>query len=167
LYQQKQNNMKKFENEVGVVVINNEYTLRSWVDLYNKGKFDWIHPTILRDMGGYDWWSADSTFQRIILKELAKKVVAIATSEKIDVDNTYVFFKQNCPCTGPLYCDFRICDIQSGDVLYCLSNVKKGCYGRDFGGWELWDFVRENGSKVTNNETLMGTWRDIKKYFAI
>jgi hypothetical protein len=32
----------------------------------------------------------------------------------------YVFFKNNCPMNGPLYDDFRICDIETGDVIWTV-----------------------------------------------
>ena len=55
----------------------------------------------------------------------------------VDLDSTYVFFKNNCPFDGPLYDDFRICDIESGNVLYTVT-PKSGHTGKA----ELWG--REN-----------------------
>ena len=44
-----------------------------------------------------------------------------AKMKDVDLDSTYVFFKNNCPMDGPLYDDFRICDIESGNVLYTVT----------------------------------------------
>lgn len=37
-----------------------------------------------------------------------------------DIDRVYVFFKNNCPMYGSLYDDFRICDIETGDVIWTV-----------------------------------------------
>ena len=58
-------------------------------------------------------------------------------SVDVDLDSTYVFFKNNCPLGGPLYDDFRICDVESGNVLYTVT-PKCGHTGEA----ELWG--REN-----------------------
>jgi hypothetical protein len=39
----------------------------------------------------------------------------------IDQDKHYVFFKNNCPMRGPLRDDFRICDRETGDVLFTVT----------------------------------------------
>jgi len=38
----------------------------------------------------------------------------------IDTEKHFVFFKNNCPGQGRLYDDFRICDIETGDVVFCV-----------------------------------------------
>ena len=48
------------------------------------------------------------------LKGLAKKLV-----DHLDLDKNkvYVFFKNNCPMSGPLYDSLSICDRESGNVI--------------------------------------------------
>ena len=43
----------------------------------------------------------------------------------IDLEKTYVFFKSNCPMSGPPYDDFRICDLETGDVLYTVRPTRQ------------------------------------------
>jgi hypothetical protein len=43
----------------------------------------------------------------------------------IDLEKTYVFFKNNCPMSGPPYDDFRICDLETGDVLYTVRPTRQ------------------------------------------
>lgn len=152
----------------GQGVVNGEYTLRRWIEKFKNGDFNltgnpYRDESISIDAGAYDWWN-DKTAVKWV-ERLGKKICEIAESGKIDIDKCYVFYKQNCPSAGPLYDDFRICDIKSGDVLYTFAHIKKGCYGKEFSGWELWDFVNENGSKKTHNEVMRGKWTDVKKYF--
>ena len=41
-------------------------------------------------------------------------------TSKVDLDNTYVWFKNNCPLNGPLFDDFRIADIKDSSVIYTV-----------------------------------------------
>lgn len=101
----------------------------------------------------FDWWCEDS---KLINKgiNLLKKLKAISKSPKFDNDKCYVFFKNNCPCVGGLYDDFRICDKETGDVLYCIvPNRGKGraqVYGEEN------DFEKPLAE---------GTWRTVKEWF--
>ena len=105
----------------------------------------------------YDWFCKDSSLNRKG-KDLLKKLKMIASSKKFDNDKCYVFFKNNCPLYGSLYDDFRICDKETGDVLYCV--VPKSGYKCDNGRAQLY------GVDNNFNEPLIeGTWRDIKTWF--
>ena len=90
-------------------------------------------------------------------KKLAPKVKQLAKSSKVDVDNWYVWFKNNCPVFGSLYDDIRFADIKTGDVIYTIAFVKK--YGQTV---ELWG--KENDFK---HPLVIGDWEDIKEYFGI
>lgn len=143
------------------VIIDGEYTLRTWIELYKAGKFNSPSTHIMIDAGWYDWFcKSESLFTR--LQKLAPKVMAVANSAKIDLDNTYVFFKNNCPCVGSTYDDFRICDIHTGNVLYTIGCVNAGTWGEKKGGWFVYDFNGGGGEVFTK-----GSWRDVKKYFGI
>lgn len=70
----------------------------------------------------YDWFCSDFS-----LESRAKKLkgVAKALVKKLNLDpnKVYVFFKNNCPMSGPLYDSVSICDIESGNVI-CWATRK-------------------------------------------
>lgn len=105
----------------------------------------------------YDWFCRDTSLKRKG-EALLKKLKVIASSDKFDNDKCYVFFKNNCPCYGNLYDDFRICDKETGDVLYCV--VPKSGFKRDEGRAQVYGV--DNDFK---EPLVEGTWRDVKAWF--
>jgi len=93
----------------------NEYTLRKQLEAFENG-------TILdkRCFYFYDWFCKDNSLERKAQVLMAKVKKFIKTTQ-IDLDKTYVIFKNNCPLYGNLYDDFRICDIETGDVIYTVA----------------------------------------------
>ena len=83
----------------------------------------------------YDWFCKDTSLQRKS-KTLFRQVKRfLKFGPEVDILNTYVFFKNNCPMNGPLYDDFRICDVESGNVIYtvipkCGRSGKAELWGR-------------------------------------
>lgn len=133
--------------------------LTEWVGRFLNGEFEDVSVKTQIKAGWYDWFCRDTSLCNKT-KALGKKVVQLLPSKKIDGENTYVFFKNNCPMYGNLYDDFRICDLETGDVIYTIvprcghesSNGRAKVYGRD------------------NNfeEPLVeGTWKDVKKFFGV
>lgn len=86
--------------------------------------------------GFYDWFCKDDAL-RIRGERLMPKVIKfIKVNPQIDLDKHYVFFKNNCPLVGPTYDDFRICDIETGDVIFtvipkCTHSEKAEIWGRE------------------------------------
>ena len=112
-------------------------TLRQQLEAFENGVF--LESEGQEDSGCfvfYDWFCKDSSLKRKATA-LFKKTKMFAKMKDVDLDSTYVFFKNNCPVGGPLYDDFRICDIESGNVLYTVT-PKSGHTGEA----ELWG--REN-----------------------
>ena len=68
----------------------------------------------------FDWFCKEKSLPGKA-KGLFRKVKWFAKIMNVDLDKTYVIFKNNCPCYGRLYDDFRICDIESGDVIYTVA----------------------------------------------
>lgn len=105
----------------------------------------------------YDWFCRDC-YLLAKGRKLLDKLEAISYSNKFDNDKCYVFFKNNCPCVGSLYDDFRICDKETGEVLYTIipssgHKCEKGkaiVYGVDN------DF---------DGPLVVGTWRTVVKWF--
>ena len=70
--------------------------------------------------GFYDWFCKDTSL-RIRSERLMPKVIRfVKAHQELDLEKCYVFFKNNCPMVGPTYDDFRICDLESGDVIYTV-----------------------------------------------
>ena len=72
----------------------------------------------------YDWFCKDTSLKNKANRMLGivKKIYKTKTS-LVDFDNSYVFFKNNCPCYGDgrLYDSFSICDIETGDVKFFIA----------------------------------------------
>lgn len=105
----------------------------------------------------YDWFCKETSLYNKGVS-LLKKLKQINKSKKFDSDRTYVFFKNCCPCDGSLYDRFSICDIETGEVLYCVTPKS----GHTFmnGKGDVWG--KENGFKEPLFE---GSWKDIKNWF--
>ena len=67
----------------------------------------------------YDWFCKDKSLKNKATR-LFKLTKKVAQALAIDEDTHYVFFKNNCPMDGPLYDDLRICDIETGNVVWCF-----------------------------------------------
>lgn len=111
------------------------------------------------EAGWYDWFCRDTSLAAKTQK-LGKKVIQLMNSEKIDVEKNYVFFKNNCPGWGSLYDDFRICDIETGDVLYTITPASG--HTSDKGRASVWG--KENNFAFPLVE---GNWRDVKAFFGV
>ena len=105
----------------------------------------------------YDWFCKESSLKRKG-EALLKKLKVIASSNKFDNDKCYVFFKNNWPCVGNLYDDFRICDKETGDVLYCV--IPKSGHKCDEGRAQVYGVDND-----FNKPIVEGTWREVKAWF--
>ena len=69
----------------------------------------------------YDWFCKTTSLRNKAIRLFGSVQTFVKNTPSLDLDKVYVFFKNNCPFNGPLYDDFRICDIESGDVIYNVT----------------------------------------------
>lgn len=127
-----------------------ELTVTETLEQWEKGELD------IRNLW-CDWFCRETSLENKG-KRLLQNLKAIKDSPKFDNDKTYVFFKNNCPCNGHLYDDFRICDIKNGDVIYCV--VPKSGFAVDNGVAQV--YGRENKFYAP---LIEGTWKEVKDWF--
>ena len=106
----------------------------------------------------FDWFCTDKSLTTRG-KSLVSKLKSIQHSKRFNPETTYTFFKNNCPCVGNLYDDFRICDIETGNVIFCI--VPKSGHTSMNGLGEVWgkDAYGQFGA------LFKGTWKEIKNWF--
>jgi len=105
----------------------------------------------------YDWFCKESSLMRKGWDLLAK-LNKICDSKKLNLETSYVFFKNNCPCNGTLYDDFRICDIETRNVIYTVA--PRSGHSVDKGKGVIWG--KENDFK---EPLFKGSWREIRNWF--
>ena len=130
--------------------------IRTFIDRFNAGDFENTSVKTQIEAGWYDWFCRDISLANKTAS-LGKKVKQLAGSTKVDLDTMYVFFKNNCPMVGGLYDDFRLCDLESGNVIYTV--VPRSSHS---GKAELWG--RDNNFQ---EPLVSGSWRGIKAFFGV
>ena len=138
---------------------NKDLSIREWLAKFESGAYESQDRSTQCDAGWYDWFCKD---ERLAAKtrKLGRKLKQIAKSSKVDLDRHYVFFKNNCPMNGSLYDDFRVCDRETGDVVYTIT-PRSGHKVMD-GAAEVWG--RENDFACA---LVVGTWKDVKEFFGV
>ena len=115
-------------------------TLREQLEAYNKGIFlDSNGNNDEKFSNFYDWFCSENSLRRRSIALYSKLKKFLKYYPDINLDEVYVFFKNNCPVNGSTYDTFSICEIETGNVLYwvCPSsghNSVKGkaeIYGRE------------------------------------
>lgn len=93
-------------------------TVKQWISRFNCGMYANGSRETQIQAGWYDWFCRDTSLKNKTLRmgNIIKKI----TNPNI-LNNMYVFFKNNCPMVGRLYDQFKFCDIETGDVVYCVS----------------------------------------------
>lgn len=134
----------------------NHITLRHQLEAFKNGQIMAAEGQIDSDgcYNFYDWFCKQTSLRNKAIRLFGNLRTFLKHERSIDIDKHYVFFKNNCPMNGSLYDDFRICDIESGDVIY---NVTPRC-GRD-GKAKLWS--KENGFNEPLKEA--DTFRELFK----
>ena len=87
--------------------------LKTWIQRFNDNEFESLDVKIQIDAGWYDWFCRDTSLKNKT-KKMGNIIKQIKDGGKVDLNNMYVWFKNNCPMSGPLYDDFRIANISDG-----------------------------------------------------
>ena len=97
-----------------------EITLRDWQNKFVVGEFEGKDIDTQVRAGWYDWFCKDKSLANKTIK-MGNIIKRITDSAKINCDKMYVFFKNSCPMVGNLYDQFKFCDIENRDVIYCIN----------------------------------------------
>ena len=88
-------------------------SLKTWIERFNNNEFENENTNVQIEAGWYDWFCRDTSLKNKT-KEMGQIIKQIKDGGKVDLNNMYVWFKNNCPMSGPLYDDFRIANISDG-----------------------------------------------------
>lgn len=100
-------------------------TLREQFEAFSEGRYVDSDGQESHCYNFYDWFCKDTSLKNKA-NTLFRASRRFAKKMDIDLDKHYVFFKNNCPMRGPLRDDFRICDRETGDVIWNVT-PKTGC----------------------------------------
>lgn len=139
----------------------NQKNVLKQLEDFRSGKFDDPSVDVQIDAGWYDWFCKESSLKRRtknLYSKLNKVLKRNEISQKFDPEKTYVFFKNNLPMVGIVYDDFRIVDIETGDVLYTI--IPKSGMNKELNKSMVW------GKENDFQEPLYkGDWFGLLEYF--
>ena len=101
--------------------------LSEWIQRFNSGEFEKPDTTTQINAGWFDWFCKDTSLANKT-KKMGNIIKQIKAGGKVDLETSYVWFKNNCPLSGPLYDDFRIADIETNNNLIV---VQIDCFRND------------------------------------
>ena len=150
----------ELEVQVALGTALDKVSYRTFVDEYLPTR-DWADKSFETSCedGWYDWFCKDASLV-VRLKKMVPMIKRVMKSSKINPDKTYIFFKNNCPLMGKTYDDFRICDIFTGDVLFCIT--PSNGHSTTMGQSSVWG--KENEFK---SALVEGSVQDIYNFFGV
>lgn len=95
-------------------------SIKEWINRFLSREFDSQDVRVQIQAGWYDWFCKDSSLANKT-KKMGNIVRQIKSGGKVNLDNWYVWFKNNCPLNGPLYDDFRFAKLDTGDVQMTIQ----------------------------------------------
>ena len=103
----------------------------------------------------FDWFCKESSLENKA-KQLFPRVKTFAEKMGVNLDTTYCIFKNNCPMGGQLYDDFRICDRETGFVIWTVV-PKCGHSGQA----EVWGTINSFQGAHLQGPTLTAIYKDL------
>ena len=100
--------------------MNDKVNVSEWVNSFLNEEFSGEDIKTQIKAGWYDWFCRDSSLRNKTYR-MGRIVRQIKCGGKVDLNNWYVWFKNNCPMRGPLYDDFRFADLETGDVQFTIQ----------------------------------------------
>lgn len=119
-------------------------SINEWINKFLSGEFDSQDVRVQIQAGWYDWFCKDSSLANKT-KKMGNIVRQVKRGGKVNLDDWYVWFKNNCPLNGPLYDDFRFASLETGDVQFtiqincCWNKHRYAVFGRTPDGEGHWD----------------------------
>ena len=119
-------------------------SINEWINKFLSGEFDSQDVRVQIQAGWYDWFCKDSSLVNKT-KKMGNIVRQVKRGGKVNLDDWYVWFKNNCPLNGPLYDDFRFASLETRDVQFtiqincCWNKHRYAVYGRTPDGEGHWD----------------------------
>lgn len=110
-------------------------SIQNWITNYLNGQYEDHSVKTQIEAGWFDWFCKDTSLARKT-QTMGNIIKQIKDGGKVDLDNWYVWFKNNCPLNGPLYDDFRFASLQTGSVMLtiqincCWNKHRYTVYGR-------------------------------------
>jgi hypothetical protein len=104
-----------------------EMKLEDFIERLKQGDFDPkdVHTQI--EAGWYYWFCQYESLANNT-KRMGNIVKQLKDFGKVNLETMSVWFKNNYPLAGPLFDDFRIADIESGDTLF---TIKINCFRKE------------------------------------
>lgn len=128
--------------------------LSDWIQRFKSGEFDKPDTSTQIKAGWFDWFCRDTSLANKT-KKMGNIIKQIKGGGKVDLETSYVWFKNNCPLSGPLYDDFRIADIENNNNLIvvqidCFRNDSKYTVYERLDGFEKPVFKTDSSRELVN-----------------
>lgn len=141
-------------------------SVKEWIVRFQNNEYESVDVRTQIKSGWYDWFCKDSTLKNKTYK-MGRIIEKVKAGGKVDLDNWYVWFKNNCPLNGPLYDDFRFADRKTGNVQFtiqincCWNKSRYAVYGRTPDGMGHWEepLFECNDSRILVN-WLNSPWEE-------
>ncbi len=130
-------------------------SLREQLAAFKAGNIMDSDGTVTFCFNFFDWFCRESSLENKA-KQLFPRVKTFAEKMNVNLDTTYCIFKNNCPVGGPLYDDFRICDRETGRVIWTVV-PKCGHSGQA----EIWGAINSFQGAVHTGSTLTEIYQTI------